>query len=127
VPFRAAACALVVLLLGGNAAMVQAVAWVGMLADRAARMEWSQAVETTFSGKERCSMCHVATALRDQDEPGVPTPESKQLVKQPSAPPDAHGDILVPCVSGLRLTVPSPPRRPGEFRPAPLVPPPRAA
>jgi len=58
---------LVAVLTGGHVALLQSVAWAGMLATRTQTQGWSQAVESTFSGKAPCRMCLVAQALDDQD------------------------------------------------------------
>jgi len=127
VPRRCAALALILLLLGGNAAVVQMVGWAGMLAERAGRMGWNAAVESTFSGSERCAMCHAAAALRDEGDPGSPVPEAtKQLDKLPSAPPHAQPCLDLSGSDGQPSRLPATACRPGEYRPAPQPPPPRA-
>jgi hypothetical protein len=83
---------LAAVLIGGNAAVVQVVAWGSMLAERAQRMEVAAAIASTFDGSAPCGMCRMAESLRDQS-PAAPAGLAK-LVKKADAP-------LVPCVALL--------------------------
>lgn len=126
-PGRIAACLFVLLLVAGDAAVVQAVGWVGMLVSRAQRLDWNAAVESTFGGEERCPMCHAAAALRDERGPGQPAPDQQTLGKLPSAPPSP-----LPCLqpgggdSGM-LSPPAVAGAPEAFQAAPQPPPPQRA
>ncbi len=124
-PRRSATALLILLLIGGNAAVVQAVAWAGMLAERAGRMEWSAAVDSTFSGTKPCPMCHAAAALRDEGNPTQP--ELKQMKKQMLAPPGTLPRLDPAADGGTALAMPATAGQQAGFRPAPLPPPPRAA
>jgi len=114
---------LALLLLAGNAAMVQAVAWATMLASRSASLGWSAAVESTFSGAKPCHLCLAAKSLREQPQPTTPAPEVK-LVVMLAAPapvlmkslPPAEDEMIAPTVSCVQ---------PAGHSPAPEPPPPR--
>lgn len=133
VPYRAgvlgriAACLLILLLVAGDAAVVQAVGWVGMLITRAQRMDWNAAVESTFGGEERCPMCHAAAALRDERGPGQPAPDQQSLGKLPSAPPTALPCLQLGSSGGGELDPPAVPGAPEAFVAAPQPPPPQRA
>ena len=44
-------------ILGGHWAILQTVAWTGMLVDYSRHASWSGAIEKTFSGRAPCKMC----------------------------------------------------------------------
>jgi hypothetical protein len=81
---------LVLLLMGGHAAGVQAAAWISMLASRTVAQGWRTAVATTFDGAHPCGMCRAAAALREQEAqrqpPAAPSPQRKvELAPPPQA------------------------------------------
>ena len=76
---------LAAVLIGGNAAVVQLVAWGSMLVERAQRMEIATAVASTFDGSAPCRMCRMAESLRDEPSPAAPAALAK-LVKKADAP-----------------------------------------
>lgn len=76
---------LAAVLIGGNAAVVQLVAWGSMLVERAQRMEITAAVASTFDGSAPCRMCRMAESLRDEPSPAVPAGFAK-LVKKADVP-----------------------------------------
>ncbi len=115
---------LIILLAAGNAAVVQGVAWVGMLVQRSQTMGWQGAVASTFSGRQPCRMCLAAAALRDERSPGQPTPEIKVMTSFLALATDP------PVISGpaCRHVRPLPHAiddMPPGFRLQPLPPPPR--
>ena len=124
---RSASFLLILLLVAGDAAVVQAVAWAGMLASRVQRMEWSAAVAATFGGEERCPMCHAAAALRDERGPGQPAPDQQTLGKLPSAPPSPLPCLLTGGGDGGDLDPPTVAGAPDAFLAAPQPPPPQRA
>jgi hypothetical protein len=124
---RIAACLLIFLLIAGDAAVVQAVGWVGMLITRAQRMDWNAAVESTFGGEERCPMCHAAAALRDERGPGQPVPDQQTLGKLPSAPPGPLPCLPIGGGQGSELDPPAVAGAPDTFLAAPQPPPPQRA
>ncbi len=124
---RIAACLLILLLVAGDAAVVQAVGWVGMLISRAQRMDWNAAVESTFSGEERCPMCHAAAALRDERGPGQPAPDQQTLGKLPSAPPSPPPCLQASGSDDDGLDPPAVAGAPDAFLAAPQPPPPQRA
>jgi hypothetical protein len=84
-------------LVGGHTAGLQVVAWVGMLMSRAPVMAWSDAVHSTFSGREPCPLCCAVSALRDAEADGpqgtqagkaAPTLEKQDLERPDFAPAD---------------------------------------
>ena len=124
---RIAACLLILLLIAGDAAVVQAVGWAGMLVRRAQRMDWNAAVESTFGGEERCPMCHAAAALRDERGPGQPAPDQQTLGKLPSAPPSPIPCLQIGSGDGGDLDPPAVAGAPDAFLAAPQPPPPQRA
>lgn len=65
-------------LLGGDVAMLQVVAWTGMLVTRTAERGVAAAVESTFEGDEPCPLCKAVKAVQqsDQKEDQPANPES---------------------------------------------------
>ena len=45
--------------IGGHWALLQSVAWVGMLANNARQCSLTEAIEKTFDGKHPCALCKV--------------------------------------------------------------------
>jgi hypothetical protein len=124
---RSAACLLILLLVAGDAAVVQAVGWAGMLISRAQRLDWNAAVASTFGGEERCAMCHAAAALRDERGPGQPAPDQQTLGKLPSAPPGPLPCLPIDGGQGSELDPPAVAGAPDTFLAAPQPPPPQRA
>ena len=124
---RIASFLLILLLVAGDAAVVQAIGWAGMLIARAQRMDWSAAVESTFDGEERCPMCHAAAALRDKRGPGQPAPDQQTLGKLPSAPPSPLPCLQIGRGDGGDLDPPAVAGAPDTFLAAPQPPPPQRA
>jgi hypothetical protein len=116
---------LAAVLIGGNASVVQLVAWGSMLVERAQRMEITAAVVSTFDGSAPCRMCRMAESLRDEPSPAAPAALTK-LVKKADAP-------VIPLVAllvrgGIEAELPPWPvtLSPVVFAIAPELPPPRA-
>jgi hypothetical protein len=115
---------MMVVLVCGNAAMVQAVAWASMLLDRVQRMDVAAAVTSTFDGSAPCEMCRAADAFRDERTPSAPADAVKQLKHVDAQPPTR---TVEPGCAGwmmigrqrLRMDRPTP------YRVAPEPPPPR--
>jgi hypothetical protein len=114
-------------LLLGNAACLQVVAWVGMVATRTVEQGLPAAVESTFSGKRPCQMCRVVVALERQgDAARDPSPSMKKTMKI---------DLVQPVVAVLvhgwseytRQPFPVDQRMPRAPVVAPELPPPRRA
>ena len=51
-------------LLGGDLAVLQVVAWTGMILNRTAERGVAAAVQSTLDGKEPCPLCHAIKAAR---------------------------------------------------------------
>ena len=124
---RTATCLLMLLLLAGDAAVVQAIGWAGMLISRAQRLDWNAAVASTFGGEERCPMCHAAAALRDERGPGQPAPDQQTLGKLPSAPPSPLPCLPIGGGVGSELEPPAVAGPPDVVLAAPQPPPPQRA
>ncbi len=117
--------ALTAVLLGGNAAVVQVVAWGSMLCEHMQRMEVRAAIAATFDGSASCHLCRAAASLRGDPSPVMP-PQLAKLVKKADAP--LSGPIVLILAGRAEVGLPpwpmaSPP--PGRD-PAPEPPPPRA-
>lgn len=114
---------LAVILLAGDAAVVQTLAWVSMLATRTASMGFSQAAESTFGGADPCHLCLAAASLREQPQPEAPIPELK-LVKTFAVLSQVWAETppptLLACVPPI-----APLAQPRGHRQAPDPPPPR--
>jgi hypothetical protein len=61
-------CLLALRLLGGDVAMLQIVAWTGMLVSRTAERGVAAAVESTFDGDEPCPLCKAVKAVQQSDQ-----------------------------------------------------------
>jgi hypothetical protein len=55
-------------ILGGHWAVLQTVAWTGMLVDFARRESLPVAVAKTFDGAHPCSLCHTVAEGRQQEQ-----------------------------------------------------------
>ncbi len=77
-PFRLILMSLLALrLLGGDMAMLQVVAWTGMIVSRTAERGVAAAVESTFEGDEPCPLCKAVKAVQQSEkEPRPANPDS---------------------------------------------------
>lgn len=68
-------------LLGGDLALLQGLAWVGMLLERAPEKGLAQAVESTFSGDEPCDLCRAIKKTKDAESASEPVqaPQEEKL------------------------------------------------
>jgi hypothetical protein len=121
---RSVVLLLAAVLIGGNAAVVQLVAWGSMLVERAQRMEIAAAVASTFDGSAPCRMCRMAESLRDEPSPAAPAGLIK-LVKKADAP--VVPSIVLQICGGESVELPSWPvtQSPIADAIAPEPPPPR--
>lgn len=64
-------------LLGGDVAMLQVVAWTGMIISRTADRGIAAAVESTLDGDEPCPLCEAVKAVQQSErEPQPSNPEN---------------------------------------------------
>jgi len=54
--------------IGGHWALLQSVAWVGMLANNARHGSLSEAIEKTFDGNHPCGLCKVVSAGKKAEQ-----------------------------------------------------------
>jgi hypothetical protein len=117
---------LVLMLLAGNAAIVQGLGWAGMLGNRVGEMGWRGAIASTFGGRAPCTLCRAAEALREPRDPTLPPGRSDlpSMLALVEAPPAPAGTGTMPTA---RRDRPVSERAPARLRTAPEPPPPRAA
>jgi hypothetical protein len=118
---------LILLVLAGNGALVQVLAWGAMIATRAPDMGWSAAVASTFGGQAPCRMCVVAQALRDGPAAdALPTGPATKIVPTATLALLPADPALLPVADRpiARLLMRSARCPPGRC-PAPEPPPPR--
>jgi hypothetical protein len=112
-----------VLLAGGHLAVLQVVAWAGMIASRSATTSLVEAVETTFDGQHPCSLCQAIRQVHGDAADGKGAPESPpKLLKftcliEPLPSPTSSVRVV------SRLVAPDP-RVAARDRDAPPTPPP---
>jgi hypothetical protein len=118
--------------LGGHLSFLQIAAWTGMVIVRTPEQGFAQAVASTFSGDQPCSLCHVVQRLKatddlDTQKPDRPAPHAPlDKIDKPSKSVIPNGDtILFPSVVFVRLTWTEQIQRPPNDVPEPPVPPPR--
>lgn len=74
-PFRLILMTLLALrLLGGDVAMLQVVAWTGMIVSRTAERGVAEAVKSTMDGDEPCPLCKAVKAVQQSEQ--TPQPAS---------------------------------------------------
>lgn len=54
--------------MGGHLALLQTIAWGGMLADYSSNAPFSEAIGKTFGGEHPCSLCKVVEKSKDEEE-----------------------------------------------------------
>jgi len=116
-------------LAGGPQAVLQLVAWGGMLIDYGAEFGLVEGARRTFDGAHPCDLCRAIEADREseREDPALPAPARDALdLKHLAAPP--LGELAGP---GVRDQPPAPAPgvelRQGRDGSAPDPPPPRAA
>lgn len=121
---RTAVCCLALLLALGNAAVVQAIGWAGMIASRSLDAGFGAAVASTFSGASPCCLCRAAAAMDDRG-PGDRAAQVLQSVQKIDAPPADRLPPISAAPPGTRLAMPDACARPAGAEHAPEPPPPR--
>lgn len=123
-------CLLALRLLGGDVAMLQVVAWTGMLVTRTAERGVAAAVESTFEGDEPCPLCKAVKAVQQSDQkdgqPAIPEGLITKLKLKDMLRAEGPA-VLPPAAIPLLSTAPSmeAARRGPARSDAPPVPPPR--
>jgi hypothetical protein len=92
---------------GGHWAMLQSVAWAGMVKDFSRTGSLTEAVSKTFDGKHPCSMCKKIAAAQSHEEKA---PASLKV--------DKKSEVFVAASSSA---LPIPVARPYVYGPAPFV------
>ncbi len=123
VPRRPLALLLVLILVGGNAAVVQVIGWGSMLFERVQRMDLEAAVSSTFDGSAPCVMCRAAERLDGVGSPTAPSDPGK-LIKKIDAVPVL---IRAPIIDDIPVRLSAWPEvaEMGGIEPHPEPPPPR--
>ena len=118
--------------LGGHLSFLQIAAWTGMVIVRTPEQGFAQALASTFSGDQPCSLCHVVQRLKaaddlDTQKPDRPAPHAPldKIVKQSMSVIDDDHVVLFPCVVFVSLTWVEQVLRLPNDKPEPPVPPPR--
>lgn len=65
-------CVAMFFIAGGHWAVLQSIAWAGMLSDYSRGESFGAAVEKTFSGKYPCPMCRKIAAAQKKQERSTP-------------------------------------------------------
>lgn len=114
-------------LVGGHVAVLQTVAWVGMVSARVTSEGFSGALESTFDGQHPCRLCLAAKHLRDNETPDKPQSPPNKMVKKA----DLHRpEILIwmtPPSDGVMVMIREPVRVVAPLLPSPEPPPPKRA
>lgn len=109
-------------LFGGHWAVLQSIAWTGMLWNYTQESGWRNGLEKTFSGEAPCALCKSIARVREAEQKeksadlGNPESLKAALVQAVSLPPRLWGAAAGPCwrVSSLMSWVtplePPPPR-----------------
>lgn len=118
-------------LLGGDVAMLQVVAWTGMIVSRTAESGVAAAVESTFDGEHPCPLC---TALKKVTPPGheqQPVAPDGLITKLKLKDMLRSEDLVVKALAAVHLKSPAPAidsaMRGFTRSDAPPVPPPRVS
>lgn len=115
-------------MIGGHWAVLQGVAWAGMLRDYSARYGFKEAAVLTFSGEKPCALCRSISEGRENEQ------KQQDAPAQGTAKVDKSIDALVtaanPSLTPMRqadLDWPPFLSRSATLSNRPLSPPPRAA
>lgn len=125
--------ALALVLSGGHLALLQGLAWAGMIVTRSVDRGFDEAVASTFSGAEPCAMCLTVKDLSDTeptkpDRPRGPDREPLPKILQFKAEAVTACAVLpedVCPVPEADLPRPDRQRRPAAWDPGVEPPPPR--
>lgn len=115
---------------GGHWAVLQTVAWAGMLADYSRQTGSVLAgMERTFDGQHPCALCDEIAVAKHRDKSG-PQPASAPAADQKFKPGKSEGMLAengfqARLTVGIRPWFPPAPEAPGARGEAPPVPPPR--
>lgn len=114
-------------LLGGDFAVLQVVAWTGMIVTRTAEQGVTAAVASTFDGQHPCPLCQALDTARSQEQKDMPLPDGL-VVKLKLKDVQRTEDLVIPCpVAGVLQIAGSVAclvARPHDRSDAPAVPPP---
>jgi hypothetical protein len=83
-------------LLGGDFAVLQVVAWTGMIVTRTAEQGVTAAVASTFDGEHPCPLCKVLDSARSQEQKDTPLPDGL-IVKLKLKDVQRTEDLVIPC------------------------------
>ena len=116
-------------LLGGDFAVLQIVAWTGMIVTRTAEKGVAAAVESTFDGEHPCPLCKALESATTQDKKETPLPDGL-LVKLKLKDVQRTDDLVIPCpvAGGIQMigSVSYLAALPRDRSDGPAVPPPKA-
>ncbi len=88
-------------LLGGDFAVLQIVAWTGMIVTRTAETGVAAAVESTFDGEHPCPLCKALDSAKSQEQKDTPLPDGL-VVKLKLKDVQRTEDLVIPCpVAGV--------------------------
>ncbi|GDY11136.1 hypothetical protein LBMAG53_00130 [Planctomycetota bacterium] len=125
------AVVLAILLVIGQSAGLQLMAWTGMVISRANTQGLSHAMATTFDGRHPCGVCVLAEALRTKNlvvQDGKPgKPDQKNTVKVQLAMPAVWDGESVGAGAMCRVAFWPARTWTEQSRPIPDPPPPKAA
>jgi hypothetical protein len=113
-----------VILAGGHLALLQGVAWAGMLLARAGEQPLAIAVRTTFDGEHPCALCRAIEQHQHDAAPAKPAPDAvaKSITKAECLMPQAWREpSSVGIVARLAAIIPA---EASSLAQAPPVPPP---
>jgi hypothetical protein len=112
---------LLLTLTGGQWAVLQSVAWAGMLANRIRTERMSEAIATTFDGRYPCPLCKVVQSGRKSES------KSQVVIKIPRIEfPPIHISGLLSADLKPRVTVASSDEFAESLAGSPLLRPPRS-
>jgi len=83
-------------LLGGDFAVVQVVAWTGMIVTRTAEQGVTAAVASTFDGQHPCPLCQALDTARSQEQKDTPLTDGL-IVKLKLKDVQRTEDLVIPC------------------------------
>lgn len=118
-------------LLGGDVAMLQVVAWTGMVVSRTAERGLTAAVESTFDGAEPCPLCKAVKAVKQSEQEQQPADPESLITKLKLKDMLRSEDLVVKALAAVHLKSPAPAidsaMRGFTRSYAPPVPPPRVS
>lgn len=97
---------LIVILTGGHLAVLQTIAWAGMLTTRTMATSWSEATASTFSGDAPCELCKAVAQMKAAEQPNAPDrapPNTDPLlslwIKKEVSTPSIDWQLFQPALS----------------------------